>query len=82
MNHPEEIQAFLSKALKPHIPPLSIKKESQDLLEVTGTKPTMQGRQQVEGHYFASLILKPGLCIRIRDEALNRNKSGSFISIA
>lgn len=59
MNQPEEIQAFLSKVLKSHIPPLSIKKESQDLLEVTGTKPTMQGKQQVEGHYFASLILKP-----------------------
>ena len=49
----------LKAALTAQTPPLRIAKDEPETFEVTGTKPVMQGRQQVEGHDFASLVPKP-----------------------
>ncbi|MBR9860467.1 hypothetical protein GYB22_06900 [bacterium] len=49
----------LSDILKEQIPPLRIRKESDESMEVCGTKERMQGKQKVDGYYFASLVQKP-----------------------
>ena len=54
-----EIQQKLYLLLKAHIPPLRVRKESHELFEVCGTKPALQGKQQVDGFYFASVVPKP-----------------------
>jgi hypothetical protein len=55
----EVLWATLKAALSAQVPPLCIAKDEPDAFEVSGTKPVMQGKQQVEGHYFASLVPKP-----------------------
>mgnify|MGYP003646904649 CR=1 FL=1 len=54
-----EIQQKLHFLLKTHVPPLKVRKASEEIFEVCGTKPAMQGRQKVDGFYFASVVPKP-----------------------
>lgn len=54
-----EIKSTLERALKSHIPPLRIRQENKNVLEVCGTKERMQGKQLVDGYYFASVVEKP-----------------------
>jgi len=53
------IQQCLIDLLKSHQPKLKINAENDKKFEVAGTIPTMQGKQKVDGHYFASIIPKP-----------------------
>ena len=55
---PNSIDFRLRGILKSHVPLLSIRKDSPKEFEVCGTKEVMQGKQKVDGHYFASLIPK------------------------
>ncbi len=53
-----EIRTFLEDSLKEACPPLRIRKEGENGMEVCGTKETMQGKQKVDGYYFASTVPK------------------------
>lgn len=55
----QEIQDTLKSLLKTQTPPLQIRKDNEGVFEVAGTKETMQGKQKVDGYYFASVIPKP-----------------------
>ena len=55
----QEIQQKLHLLLKSFVPPLRVRKESHVIFEVCGTKPAMQGKQKVDGFYFASVVPKP-----------------------
>ena len=55
----KQIQEILSGLLKEHIGPLRIRKENEQVLELCGTIETMQGKQKVDGIYFASVVPKP-----------------------
>ncbi len=55
----KQIQEILSGILKEHIGPLRIRKENEQVLELCGTIETMQGKQKVDGIYFASVVPKP-----------------------
>jgi hypothetical protein len=59
MSTVKEIQEFLSESLKKHVPPLRINKEMSEIFEVSGNKQAMQGKQLVDGFYFASVVPKP-----------------------
>lgn len=59
MDTPSEIHSFLLASLKASVPPLQVRKETPDLLEMAGTIPAQQGKQKVDGYYFASVIPKP-----------------------
>lgn len=54
-----EIQDFLHTILREACPPLQIRKEGEAGIEAAGTKEVMQGKQKVDGHYFASTVKKP-----------------------
>ncbi len=54
-----EIKSTLIQLLKNHCPPLRIRKEEDTSFEVCGTKERMQGKQMVDGFYFASIVPKP-----------------------
>ena len=54
-----EIETFLKETLKAHCPPLQVRKDGDAGMEVAGTIPTMQGKQKVDGFYFASVVPKP-----------------------
>ncbi|WP_421874802.1 hypothetical protein [Marinoscillum sp.] len=54
-----EIQNTLQELLKAHVPPLQIRKDNENVFEVAGTKEAMQGKQKVDGFYFASVVPKP-----------------------
>ena len=54
-----EIQETLKAILKSQIPPLRIRKDEPNVFEVCGTKEAMQGKQKVDGYYFASVVPKP-----------------------
>ncbi len=54
-----EIQTTLQNIFKEHIPPLMIRKDNENVFEVSGTKETMQGKQKVDGFYFGSVVPKP-----------------------
>lgn len=58
----QEIQNTLIDLLKKHQPSLKINAETEVKFEVSGTVPTMQGKQKVDGIYFASVIPKPKDC--------------------
>ena len=45
--------------IKEQIGPLQMRKDEATVLEVAGTIPTMQGKQKVDGFYFASVMPKP-----------------------
>jgi len=53
-----DIQASLHELLKAHVPPLKVRKDNEQVLELAGTKETMQGKQKVDGYYFASVVPK------------------------
>lgn len=55
----QEIQKTLQEILIDHSPALRASKETDTVFEVSGTKEVMQGRQKVNGHYFASVMVKP-----------------------
>jgi len=55
----QEIEAFLRGLLLKKVPVLRIRKEKADVLEACGTKEAMQGKQKVDGFYFASVVPKP-----------------------
>lgn len=54
-----EMQSILVKMLKTHENVFKIVSDTTDKFEVNGTKPAMQGKKKVEGHYFATLMAKP-----------------------
>lgn len=55
----QELEARLKQLLKDQCPPLQVRKDTGKVFEVAGTKPAMQGRQKVDGFYFASSMPKP-----------------------
>lgn len=55
----ETIKQTLIDLLKVHQHLFKITADTADKFEVSGTIPTMQGKQQVEGIYFASVVPKP-----------------------
>lgn len=55
----EEINQALREELQSAAPRLKQKRKSHTELEYSGTIPMMQGKQKVNGHYFASLQKKP-----------------------
>lgn len=58
----EEIQETLQQILKTHIGDLKIRHDNEKTFEVCGTKEAMQGKQKVDGYYFASVMPKPKDC--------------------
>ncbi len=54
-----EIEAFMRNLLLEQVPTLRIRKNEPGLLEACGTKEAMQGKQKVDGFYFASIMPKP-----------------------
>lgn len=54
----ENIRNQLVELLKSHLGPLQITSDTFEKFEVTGTIPAMQGRQKVDGFYFASVVPK------------------------
>ena len=54
-----EIQGTLKDILKSQVPTLRIRKDEPTVLEMCGTKEVMQGKQKVDGYYFASVVPKP-----------------------
>lgn len=59
MNDLQDLQNHLKKVLTDLCPPLSVRKDNEQVFEVAGTKPAMQGKQKVDGYYFASVVPKP-----------------------
>lgn len=59
ITNPIEIDVLLREIIKEHLGPLKVRKDDSTGMEVAGTIPTMQGKQQVDGFYFASVIPKP-----------------------
>lgn len=55
----DQIQAWLHQSLKSLGAPLQVRKEGEQGLEIAGTKRVMQGKQEVDGFYFASTVRKP-----------------------
>lgn len=56
---PREIQEALQQILMGHVPPLRLKVNKETQFEVSGAKEVMQGKQMVDGFFFASLVPKP-----------------------
>lgn len=54
-----QIRQDLVKMLGSYVPPLHVRKNSPECFEVAGTKEAMQGKQKVDGFYFASVVPKP-----------------------
>lgn len=54
-----ELQISLRQMLESHAPSLALRVETEKQLEFAGTKEVMQGKQKVQGHYFASIMPKP-----------------------
>lgn len=54
-----ELDTHLKDFLRAQCPPLTVRKDNENVFEVAGTKPTMQGKQKVDGFYFASIMPKP-----------------------
>ena len=57
-----DIQLSLASMLKSKIPPLKIRQDTEKVLELCGTIEAMQGKQKVDGYYFASVMPKPKDC--------------------
>ncbi len=55
----DQIQDWLHQCLKSLGAPLQVRKEGERGLEIAGTKRVMQGKQEVDGFYFASTVCKP-----------------------
>ncbi|MCB0521892.1 MAG: hypothetical protein H6577_16515 [Lewinellaceae bacterium] len=54
-----DIQTTLKNLLSVHVPPLRVRVDSATAFELAGTKPAMQGKQKVDGYYFATVMPKP-----------------------
>lgn len=54
-----DIWEALKGSLSALTPDLKVRKDDPQNFELAGTKEVMQGRQKVDGHYFASLVPKP-----------------------
>ena len=54
----KEIQTTLKEMLHAQAPALRIRHDEAAKFEACGTKEVMQGKQKVDGHYFASVIPK------------------------
>lgn len=54
----KEIQTTLKNMLHAQAPTLRIRHDEIAKFEACGTKEVMQGKQKVDGHYFASVIPK------------------------
>jgi hypothetical protein len=54
-----KIHETLRQLLLEKTPPLKVKQNSEKGLELAGTKEAMQGKQKVDGFYFASIVPKP-----------------------
>ena len=54
-----EIRESLINSLSASIPPLRIRTNKPENFEIAGTKEVMQGKQKVDGFYFASVVPKP-----------------------
>ncbi|MEO0898970.1 MAG: hypothetical protein AAFY71_21340 [Bacteroidota bacterium] len=54
-----EIQETLKDIMREHLGPLRIRHDNERNFEVCGTFETMQGKQKVDGYYFASIMPKP-----------------------
>lgn len=54
-----KLQSQLKDLLRAQCPPLKVRKDLDTTFEVAGTIPTMQGKQKVDGYYFASIVPKP-----------------------
>ncbi|MEZ4721325.1 MAG: hypothetical protein R2813_05545 [Flavobacteriales bacterium] len=54
-----EIKETLIGILNEQIPPLRMRDGGVMGQVFEGTKPVMQGKQKVDGHYFASIVEKP-----------------------
>lgn len=54
-----EIRESLIGSLKASVPPLKVRTNKAENFEVAGTKEVMQGKQKVDGFYFASVVPKP-----------------------
>ena len=53
-----EIREQLVALLKEYLGPLRVRKETYENFEVCGTIEAMQGKQKVDGYYFASVVPK------------------------
>ena len=62
ITNPIEIDLALRAIIKRHEKNLQLRKDDSSGLEAAGTIPTMQGKQKVDGFYFASTIPKPKDC--------------------
>ena len=54
-----QIDNVLKEILKHHKDNLKIRHDNEKTFEVCGTKERMQGKQKVDGYYFASVMQKP-----------------------
>lgn len=55
---PKEIDTSLKDILHKFIPPLKIRINKEGSFEVAGTKETIQGKQKVDGFFFANIVPK------------------------
>jgi len=55
----QEIRNSLIGNFDDFIGPLQVRKNSEATFEVAGTIEAMQGKQKVDGYYFASVVPKP-----------------------
>lgn len=55
----QEIEETLRGILKAQVSTLRIRKDEPNVLELCGKKEAMQGKQKVDGFYFASMMPKP-----------------------
>lgn len=55
----KEIQSALVDQLNKQVPPLRSKDGGPRGILFEGTKPGMQGKQKVDGYYFATVVPKP-----------------------
>ena len=54
-----DIWDTLKEQLASLSPSVQVRVDKETNFEVAGTKPVMQGKQQVDGHYFANIVPKP-----------------------
>ena len=55
----QEIRTSLVANFQDQLPPLKIRNASFENYEVSGTIEAIQGKQKVDGYYFASVVPKP-----------------------
>lgn len=54
-----QIEGILRDILLEQTPTLRVRKNGPEGIELCGTKEAMQGKQKVDGFYFASIVPKP-----------------------